>query len=51
MANATSHHFTLMLYPSEFLILIIWEEQEDSTEIALKCFFPNCRRCKKTKQK
>lgn len=51
MANATSHRFTLMLYPSELLILIIWEEQEDSTEKVLKCCFPNCKHCKKTKQK
>lgn len=51
MANATSHHFTLMLYPSELLVLIIWEEQEDSTEKVLKHCFPNCRHCKKTKEK
>lgn len=51
IANATSHSFTLMLHHSELLILFLWKEQEDSTEKVLKCFFHNCRHCKKTKQK
>lgn len=40
-----------MPHHSELLILVIWKEQEDSTEKVLKCFLHNCRHCKKTKQK
>lgn len=50
IANASSHFLTLMLNSSELLIVIIWEEQEDSSEKVLKCCFPNCRHCKKTKR-
>lgn len=50
IANAPSHFLTLMLNSSELLQVIIWEEQEDSSEKVLKCCFPNCRHCKKTKR-
>lgn len=50
IANAPSHFVTLMLNSSELLTVIIWEEQEDSSKKVLKCCFPNCRHCKKTKK-
>lgn len=40
-----------MLYPDELPILIIWEEQEDTTEKVLMCCFPHCTHCKKMNQK
>lgn len=50
IANAPSHFLTLMLNSTELVIVIIWEEQEDSSKKGLKCCFPNCRHCKKTKR-
>lgn len=50
IVNASSYFLTLMLNSSELLIVIIWEEQEDSSKKVLKCCFPNCRLCKKTKR-
>lgn len=50
IANAPSHFLTLMLNSSELLVVIIWEEQEDSSKKVLKCCFPNCWHCKKTKR-